>query len=144
MKVLSKYLCGNFIPNSWGGGGCTTAQPEIDLSKRTELKKWQNEWQSKQQSIWDRQKEELEQHRKNALAQLQIEPATQTESEEIEDYADILNQFTFQTPAVKPQQPEPEPEKSSHPLGWEEVTTQYEISFDSANSEESVSEKPAG
>jgi hypothetical protein len=123
----------------------STAQPEIDLSKRNELKEWQQKWQSDQQSIWDRQKDELEQHRQNGLSQLQIEPvatqAAQTESEEIEDY-EILNQF-FQTPIQKQKQAEvAEPASTS---GWQEVTTGFgdalEIAFDS-NSAESVSEKP--
>jgi murein DD-endopeptidase MepM/ murein hydrolase activator NlpD len=124
----------------------STAQPDIDLSKRNELKEWQQKWQSEQQSIWDRQKGELEQHRQNGLSQLQIEPVAtqtqaQTESEEIEDY-EILNQF-FQTPIQKQQQAEvAEPASTS---GWQEVTTGFgpalEISFDS-NSAESVSEKP--
>ena len=123
----------------------STAQPEIDLSKRNELKEWQQKWQSDQQSIWDRQKEELEQHRQNGLSQLQIEPVAtqvaQTESEEIEDY-EILNQF-FQTPIQKQKQAEvAEPASTS---GWQEVTTGFgdalEIAFDS-NSAESVSEKP--
>ena len=118
----------------------STAQPEIDLSKRNELKEWQQKWQSDQQSIWDRQKEELEQHRQNGLSQLQIEPVAQTqaqtESEEIEDY-EILNQFLNLNQAEVA-----EPASTS---GWQEVTTGFgpalEIAFDS-NSAESVSEKP--
>ena len=120
----------------------STAQPDIDLSKRNELKEWQQKWQSDQQSIWDRQKLELEQHRQNGLSQLQIEPVgqtpAQTESEEIEDY-EILNQF-FQTTQQQAEVAEP-----ASTSGWTEVTTGFgpalEIAFDS-NSAESVSEKP--
>ena len=113
----------------------STAQPQIDLSKRNELKEWQQKWQSEQQSIWDRQKQELEQHKQNAFSQLQIQDPVvpEIESVEIEDY-EILNQFFPSHQETKVAEP-------ASTSGWEEVTTQYEISFDS-NSAESVSEKP--
>ena len=115
----------------------STAEPEIDLSKRNKLKEWQNKWQSDQQSIWDRQKLELEDHRKKALQQLQIvlpEETRQTESEEVEDY-EILNQFIHQPT------PSPAVVGPTSTSGWQSLNTQYEISFDSTT-EEGVSEKP--
>ena len=115
----------------------STFGPEIDLGKRNKLKEWQQKWQSDQQSIWDRQKLELEQHRQKALQQLQVvmpELTKQTESEEIEDY-EILNQFVHQ--------PTQQPAVKTSTAGWNigSLNTQYEISFDS-NTEEGVSEKP--
>ena len=67
---------------------------DINLSKRNEIKEWQQEWQSDQQSIWDRQKEELEQHRKNGLSQLQTEPVAQTKAK-TESGAIVIGNFVY-------------------------------------------------